>query len=158
MMLGLNDFLSTLPKKYDVVVVDAFVFDDRGRILMQRRSMSRKLFPGYWDAIGGHLEPGETIESCLRREIREETSMELTQIFGLVNRFEWRSDSSAINLQFVCGATGVPVPEVGKVTELRWVDRQELETFGVWLTPEMKTGAESALLYIKDKGLASSPQ
>lgn len=154
-MLGLSELLSQIPKKYDTIVVDCFLFDDKGRILMQRRSMDRKLFPGYWDAIGGHLERGESIEDCLRREIREETSMELSQIFALVHRFEWGSNSHAINLQFVCRAEGTPLPEVGKVTELRWIDEQELGRLGVWLTPEMKEGARAALLYIKDKGLSA---
>lgn len=153
-MLGLDEFLSTLPKKYDTIVVDAFIFDDRGRVLMQRRSMDRKLFPGYWDAIGGHLEPGELIEECLEREIREETSMQLRQIFALVHRFEWRSDSSVIDLQFVCRADGTPVPEMGKVTELRWVDAAEIDVIRDWLMPEMREGLLAALQYMKDTGLA----
>jgi 8-oxo-dGTP diphosphatase len=152
-MLGLSEFLSTLPKKYDTIVVDAFLFDDRGRVLMQRRSMDRKLFPGYWDAIGGHLEPGESIEECLRREIREETSMELTRIYAMIHRFERRSDSSAINLQFVAQAEGTPVPELGKVTELRWVDETELPLLKDALTVEMREGALAALKYIRDMNL-----
>jgi 8-oxo-dGTP diphosphatase len=148
-MLGLSELLSQLPKKYETIVVDCFLFDSKKRVLLQRRSMNRKLFPGFWDAIGGHLEPGESIEECLRREIKEETSMDLTRIHALVHQFDWNSEGSAVNLQFVAEAEGTPIPEEGKVTELRWVDRDELEKLGVWLTIEMKTGVLAALAYIE---------
>jgi len=150
-MLGLSELLSQVPKKYETIIVDGFPFDDQGRLLMQRRSMNRKLFPGFWDAIGGHLEHGESIEEGLRREMREETSMDLVTIEGLVNRFEWASNPHALNLQFVCRATGTPVPEEGKVTELRWISRADLDDLHEWLTPEMKKGALAAFDFLRHK-------
>jgi 8-oxo-dGTP diphosphatase len=43
-----------------------------GRILLCHRSPTRQWFPNVWDLPGGHIEPGESPRSALRREIAEE--------------------------------------------------------------------------------------
>lgn len=54
-------------------VVHLHVFDKAGRILFQRRSQTKDLFPGYWDtAVGGHVGFGEAAQDALRREAEEE--------------------------------------------------------------------------------------
>ena len=54
-------------------VVHLHIFDKRGRLYLQRRSMSKEIQPGKWDtAVGGHVDYGETIEEALCREVREE--------------------------------------------------------------------------------------
>src|SRR5690606_23260736 len=55
------------------LVVGALIADDQGRIYLQRRSLSRALFPGSWDLVGGHAEEGEDVRKALAREVREET-------------------------------------------------------------------------------------
>ena len=41
-------------------------------LLLGRRAASREFYPDVWDVLGGHLEPGETGEQALVRELREE--------------------------------------------------------------------------------------
>jgi 8-oxo-dGTP diphosphatase len=54
------------------VSVAAVITDDQGRaLLIQRRDNGR------WEPPGGVLEPGETIEDGLRREVREETGLDI---------------------------------------------------------------------------------
>ncbi len=54
-------------------VVHLHIFDNEGRLFLQRRSMSKDIQPGKWDtAVGGHVDYGETIEEALHREVREE--------------------------------------------------------------------------------------
>ncbi len=51
-----------------------------GRILLGRRAVHRKLYPGLWDVIGGRVEEGESLASALERELREEIGvLPLTQ-------------------------------------------------------------------------------
>jgi 8-oxo-dGTP pyrophosphatase MutT (NUDIX family) len=42
-------------------VVSAVIQDSAGRVFVQRRSNDRRLFPGCWDLVGGHVEPGEDL-------------------------------------------------------------------------------------------------
>ncbi|MBR5844285.1 MAG: NUDIX domain-containing protein [Bacteroidaceae bacterium] len=54
-------------------VVHLHIFDTKGRLYLQRRSMNKDIQPGKWDtAVGGHVDYGETINEALRREVREE--------------------------------------------------------------------------------------
>jgi mutator protein MutT len=51
--------------------------NDHGRdgpflVLLGRRAANREFYPDVWDVPGGHLEPGETGEQALVRELREE--------------------------------------------------------------------------------------
>ena len=61
-------------------IAGAVIRDESGRIFMQRRSQDRGLFPGAWDIVGGHLEPGERILEALRREVTEETGWSLRRV------------------------------------------------------------------------------
>ncbi len=57
------------------VSVAGVITDDHGRaLLIQRRDNQR------WEPPGGVLEPGETIYDGLRREVREETGLEVEPI------------------------------------------------------------------------------
>lgn len=47
-----------------------------GRLLLGRRADDRDWLPGAWDLFGGHLQPGETAQAALRRELREELGID----------------------------------------------------------------------------------
>ncbi len=49
----------------------ALLLRDR-RLLLARRAPHKKNYPDCWDLVGGHVEPGETIEQALIREVEEE--------------------------------------------------------------------------------------
>jgi len=54
-------------------VVHVLVFNDRGELLLQKRSMNKDVAPGKWDtSVGGHVNAGETIHEALKREMEEE--------------------------------------------------------------------------------------
>jgi 8-oxo-dGTP diphosphatase len=52
-------------------MVGAFLFQD-DRVLLGFRHPDRTSFPSTWDMIGGHVEPGESADMALRRELQEE--------------------------------------------------------------------------------------
>ena len=57
-----------------VVTAGAVIQDSQGRILLQRRSDY-----GNWGLPGGAMEPGETIEETMKREIFEETGLQVKE-------------------------------------------------------------------------------
>ena len=45
------------------------VFDESGRVLLQKRSMRKDWFPGRWDSsVSGHVDSGEHYDECVVRE------------------------------------------------------------------------------------------
>jgi ADP-ribose pyrophosphatase YjhB (NUDIX family) len=56
-----------------VVAVGAFLFDERGRVLLVQRGQPPG--EGLWTVPGGKLEAGETLAQAIAREVREETGL-----------------------------------------------------------------------------------
>ena len=53
-----------------------FVFDRRGRLLVQRRTATKDLYPSFFDlAAGGVVAAGESYEECAEREAEEEIGL-----------------------------------------------------------------------------------
>lgn len=59
-----------------IKVVAAIIRDDEGRIFATQRGYGD--FKDWWEFPGGKIEPGETPEEALIREIREELSTEIS--------------------------------------------------------------------------------
>lgn len=57
-------------------VVHLHVFNSRGEVYLQKRPEWKDIQPGKWDtSVGGHIDYGETPETALVREVREELSI-----------------------------------------------------------------------------------
>ena len=55
------------------------VFNKRGQIFLQKRSMKKDRQPGMWDSsASGHVETGEDYDSCVVRELQEELGLGVT--------------------------------------------------------------------------------
>jgi 8-oxo-dGTP diphosphatase len=61
-----------------VLVAAAALVDSDGRVLIAQRPEGKQL-AGLWEFPGGKVEPGETPETALIRELREELGIEVTQ-------------------------------------------------------------------------------
>src|SRR3990170_5421070 len=56
--------------------VHVLVFDSSGRVLLQKRSMSKDTSPGLWDSsCSGHLDAGEDYDAAAVRELSEELGL-----------------------------------------------------------------------------------
>ena len=53
------------------------VMDGDGRLLVTRRVKNMRIFPWAWVLPGGHIDPGEKLEESVRREIAEETGINI---------------------------------------------------------------------------------
>jgi len=54
-------------------VVHILVFNSRGELFLQKRSLNKDVAPGKWDtSVGGHVNAGEDIKEAVLREMEEE--------------------------------------------------------------------------------------
>ncbi len=61
-----------------VLTVDCVLFGRAGSVLLVRRS--RSPFQGTWALPGGKIDYGETVETACRREVREETGLDIRDL------------------------------------------------------------------------------
>ncbi len=60
--------------------VHVLVFNRRGELFLQKRSLAKDCFPGTWDSsASGHLAPGESYDACAVREVAEELGHRLAE-------------------------------------------------------------------------------
>ena len=100
----------------------ALVLDAEGRLLLARRAGEPER--GKWDLPGGFLEEGEHPLDALRRELREETSLEVEPLDFLgvwMDRYgEGESAPAPLNMYWTARVlSGDPRP-ADDVSELRW--------------------------------------
>jgi 8-oxo-dGTP pyrophosphatase MutT (NUDIX family) len=114
-----------------LLVASALIPAALGRIFVQQRTLTRKLFPGCWDLVGGHVEENEDVIAALTREIREETGWTLRAIRHEISIKAWSDGPNEYEeRQFIVEVDGdlrTPVSEAGKVSGWMWVDRTNSE-------------------------------
>jgi 8-oxo-dGTP diphosphatase len=105
------------------VVVAAAVVERDGRILVTKRPAGVHL-EGHWEFPGGKRAPGETLEQCLVRELKEELAVEAVVESELLSTSHDYADRRIELHFFSCRLDGEPRPQMGQ--EMRWVDRSAL--------------------------------
>src|SRR4051794_24364399 len=113
------------------LVASAIIPDPQGRVFVQKRSMTRRMFPGCWDLVGGHVEGDEEVIAALAREIEEETGWVLRKVVRELQKKPWSDGPKEYEeRQFIVEIDGDlhrPMLEEGKVSEWMWADRTNVE-------------------------------
>ena len=107
------------------IIVSAAVVERDDAFLLTRRASDAHL-GDRWEFPGGKVEPGETIEASLVREIREELGCGV-DVGALLLTSRHAYPEVHVELHFFAATlTGVPVPQLGQA--MRWVSRRDLAT------------------------------
>ncbi len=89
----------------------------RGRELLLARAHR---FPaGMFSALAGFVEPGETIEDCVRREVKEEVGLEVGALAYFASQ-SWAFPHSLMIAYTAEYAGGELVPDGEEIAEVRW--------------------------------------
>jgi 8-oxo-dGTP diphosphatase len=101
-----------------------------GKVLLGFRSSWNRFAAERWDAIGGHLEPGETPETALVREFEEDVGLTATGFRLMASLPEPRPDlnGGAIHHVFAVKAWtgGEPANVSDEHSEIRWFTPEEV--------------------------------
>jgi mutator protein MutT len=107
-----------------LVIVAAAVIERERKLLVTRRLAGTHL-AGTWEFPGGKCETSESLEECLRRELREELGVSARIGSTLMTTVHQYADRT-IELHFMsCEIDGAPQPLLNQ--EMRWVSRDELD-------------------------------
>ena len=100
------------------------VTDDQGRALLGRQPVWPQ---GRWSTLAGFVEPGESIEQAVRREVREETGVRVGEVRYFGSQ-PWPLPASLM-LGFVGHAETADIAVDGdEIEEARWFTRDELRS------------------------------
>ena len=110
-----------------------YVVDERGRILMTRRALTKRTWAGIWtNACCGHPRPGEPIADAVARRIAEELGARALSVTAVLPDFRYEAvDASGIRENEVCpvfvAALADPLrPDPDEVAEHHWADPRAL--------------------------------
>lgn len=114
------------------------VIQNEGEFLLCKMASDRGVFPGQWALPGGGMEPGETMEIALRREIREELgdALRITDVKPWAFRDDIRTKTYPdgtteeiymIYLIFDCISTNRTITFNEEFQEIAWVSPNSLK-------------------------------
>jgi 8-oxo-dGTP diphosphatase len=130
-----------------IVGVGAVVLDGHRVVLVKRANEPLK---GEWSLPGGAVDVGETLAEAIRREVREETGLdvEVGPIVDVLDRIRYDSDGRIefhyVLIDFLCRPTGGELLCASDAEEAAWVDASDFKRYNV---------AEATVRVI-DKGIA----
>ncbi len=130
-----------------------YVRDSLGRLLITRRALAKKTWPGVWtNSFCGHPAPGEELTHAVQRRADEELRLRLSHIRCVLPDFRYRAvDSSGIVEYelcpvFVAVADSEPVPVPEEVVTALWADPQDVVkavrhtpfAFSPWMAEQLR--------------------
>lgn len=120
-----------------------YIFDDLGRVLMTRRALAKRTWPGVWtNACCGHPRPGESFEDAIARRVSDELGAQVDDLSVVLPDFAYRAvDASGIVENEVCPVyaarlVGSLDPDPAEVMEHAWAAPEDLEAVALrapWL-------------------------
>ena len=111
------------------VGVKAFLKNSEGKFLLLKRNTEK--YPdtnGVWDIAGGRIEPGTTLIENLKREILEETGLEMTSEPKLIYAQDIipNAEKHVVRLTYIAETAGTPILDQSENIAFEWLTLDEI--------------------------------
>lgn len=114
--------------------VNLVVYNDRGEMLLQQRSLTKDSDPGLWaNAVGGHVAKGESYKEAMVREAKEELGIDIkpTVLKKFLFRFPKQTEMEAL---FTAIYNGPFQPNPEEVSQIAFFNKKRLKDENIKLT------------------------
>ena len=118
---------STSPPPIHKKIGVAVVNNNQGQILIDRRKKSGDM-GGLWEFPGGKIEPGETIEECIKREVQEEINIEI-EVCDRLTTITHSYENFDVTLYVHCCRYLTGEAKTLECDEIRWVKLDQLNQY-----------------------------
>ena len=115
-----------------LVAVGAVILDDNDRVLLVKHKKERGgYWQGKWICPGGALELGEEIKEGIKREVREETNLEIELVrplipFDRIVKTNEETSLHVIYIDYVARLLGGELNVASDVGEALWVEKKNI--------------------------------
>jgi ADP-ribose pyrophosphatase YjhB (NUDIX family) len=115
-----------------LVAVGAVIEDDKDRILLVKHRKERGgYWQGKWICPGGELEFGEDIKEGIKREVKEETNLEVELVrplvpFDRIVEIDGKTGLHVIYIDYIARLVGGKLKAGSDVGEVLWVDKEDI--------------------------------
>ena len=130
-LIGYGPRLEAISKGIIHRIVRIFIYNTRGELLIQKRSLNIDI-PKRWDqSAAGHVDEGEDYVTAARRELQEEVGIADIRLKKITKFYAEEIDDSVLKKRFnvLYRATydGPITFEPEEISEVKWVSPEELE-------------------------------
>ena len=112
------------------VGVKIFLKNEQGKFLIVKRNPEKyQKVKGEWDIVGGRIDPGSKLLDNLKREVREETQLEILDEPKLIYAQDiiLNEEKHVVRLSYVGNTSGEPVLDTNENTEYKWLSFEDLK-------------------------------
>ena len=121
---------STSAPNLPTVCVGAVIWNAQGEVLLIQRGRSPRA--DEWSIPGGKVEAGEKLQDALRREVREETGLEI-EIVDFIDVVEFEDgDRHFVLIDFTARHISGEAHAGSDAKDARWVPRTGLANYALW--------------------------
>ncbi|WP_110940334.1 NUDIX hydrolase [Geosporobacter subterraneus] len=102
-------------------------------LMLHRIKKANDVHHGKWIGLGGKMEPGETPEECIIREVREESGLSIhaPTLKGILTFPRFKDEEDWYVFLFVARNFSGEITDSSEGV-LQWVDKGELENLNLW--------------------------
>lgn len=111
------------------VGVKVFLKKGNSYLLVKRSQEKYKGAKGSWDIVGGRIEPGAGLIENLRREVKEETQLEIISEPKLIAAQDIipNPEKHVVRLTYIAETTGEPVLDTTENVEYKWLTIEQIK-------------------------------